>query len=91
MPPQLRPLAARPPIVVGLERQQLAAGADCIEPPYTAADTLLAGLDPADLAGLEELEDEEDVRLLEESAAYEVNGRSSVDNNETIAWLRYTG
>ena len=76
MPPQLRPLAARPP-VVGLEQQRLAAGVD--QP------------DPLDLMGLEELEDEEDARLLQESAAYEVNSCMSIDDNETTVWLQYTG
>ena len=73
--PQLQPLAARPP-VVGPEQQRLAAGVD--------------QLDPLDLAGLEELEDKEDAHLLQESAAYKVNGCISIDDDETIVWLQYT-
>ncbi|KFZ18998.1 hypothetical protein V502_03895 [Pseudogymnoascus sp. VKM F-4520 (FW-2644)] len=80
---------AEPPVEV--EQGQPAAGADQLGPPPAAADPALAGVDPADLAGLDELEDEEDARLLEESGTYEINGRSCVDDDETTAWLRYTG
>ena len=75
MLPQLQPLVVRPP-VVGPEQQQLAAGVD--QP------------DPLDLAGLEELEDKEDIHLLQESAAYKVNSCISIDDNETTVWLQYT-
>ncbi|KFY31615.1 hypothetical protein V493_00955 [Pseudogymnoascus sp. VKM F-4281 (FW-2241)] len=80
---RLRPLLAKPLVEVG--QGQPVAGVDHLEPPCATAGATLAGLEPRDLAGLEELEDKEDARLLEESATYEVNGRLCVDDDETTA------
>ncbi|KFY07894.1 hypothetical protein V491_08488, partial [Pseudogymnoascus sp. VKM F-3775] len=65
-----------------------AAYAPTVLPPsvaqQSAAPAAASGSEAAcNLVGLKELEDEEDARLLQESAAYEVNGYMSIDDDET--------